>query len=184
MSLLHDELHAASDLGLVGQLRDGNEAAFSELWVRHLPVARRIAATYRRSGDPEDLVNEAFEKVFAAIRRGHGPTEGFRAYLLTTMRRLAADRAEEPDEDRLDDIPAEAEAAPPLLDDGDRDLISRAFRSLPERWRAVLWYTEVEGRTPRELAGPFGMSANAVSALAYRGRQQLRLAFRQAEVDD
>lgn len=181
MSLDHGVLHAASDLELVDQARKGDSAAFGELFVRHHPVARRIATTYRCPGDPDDLVNEGFERVFAAVRRGAGPTEGFRAYLLTTIRRLAAAHADRPREDSLDEIPVAA-ATPPPLDAGDRDLICRAFQSLPDNLQAVLWYTAVEGRHPRELAPLLGVSTNAVAALAYRAREQLRQAYLQAHL--
>lgn len=178
------QITALSDVELLEQVRRGNEAAFTELYVRHRAVARRVALTYRCPGDPDDLVNEAFEKVFAAVRRGSGPTDAFRAYLLVTMRRLAADYAERPHDDRLDDLPEAvvAAASEPPLDAEDRDLITRAFESLPDRWQAVLWYTAVEGRNPRELAPLLGVSANAVSALAYRAREQLRQAFLQAHL--
>ena len=169
---------------LLEQVRKGDEAAFTELFVRHRAVARRVALTYRCPGDPDDLVNEAFEKVFAAVRRGSGPTDAFRAYLLVTMRRLAADHSERPKDESLEDVPeavATAASEPPL-DAEDRDLITRAFESLPDRWQAVLWYTAVEGRHPRELAPLLGVSANAVSALAYRAREQLRQAFLQAHL--
>ncbi|HMG43837.1 MAG TPA: sigma-70 family RNA polymerase sigma factor [Acidimicrobiales bacterium] len=169
---------------LLEQVRRGDEAAFTELFVRHRAVARRVALTYRCPGDPDDLVNEAFEKVFAAVRRGSGPTDAFRAYLLVTMRRLAADHSERPKDESLEDVPeaVAAAASEPPLDTEDRELITKAFESLPDRWQAVLWYTAVEGRHPRELAPLLGVSANAVSALAYRAREQLRQAFLQAHL--
>ena len=66
---------ALSDSQLLDQARQGDEAAFTELYVRHQPAALRLARTYRRFGDPDDLVNGAFERVLGAIRRGAGPTE-------------------------------------------------------------------------------------------------------------
>ena len=54
---------------------------------------------------------------------------------------------------------------------------ARAFASLPERWQLVLWHTEVEGQKPADVAPLLGMSANSVSALAYRAREGLRQAF-------
>ena len=35
-----------------------------------------------------------------------------------------------------------------------------------ERWRTLLWYLEVEGMKPREIAPLMGMTPNAVSVLA------------------
>ena len=96
---------ALSDAELIEQARGGDEAAFTELYVRHQPAALRLARTYRRLGDPDELVNGAFERVLGAIKRGSGPTESFRAYLFVTLRRYAAEKASKPDEESLDDVP-------------------------------------------------------------------------------
>lgn len=60
--------------------------------------------------------------------------------------------------------------------------VTTAFRALPPEWRSVLWYTEVEGMQPSDLAPILGISANAVAALAYRAREGLRNAWLQAHV--
>ena len=70
------------------------------------------------------------------------------------------------------DAAAEAEAR----------LIVRAFFRLPERWRAVLWQLEVEGKAPAEVAPVFGLSGNGVSALAMRAREGLRQAYLQEHI--
>ncbi|HEY7073549.1 MAG TPA: sigma-70 family RNA polymerase sigma factor, partial [Acidimicrobiales bacterium] len=175
---------ALSDAELLEQAREGDEAAFTELYVRHHEAAQRLASTYRRVGDPEDLVNGAFERVLGALRRGAGPTESFRAYLFVTLRRLAAEQGERPADQSIDEVPEPVgdEAEAPELDRVDRELITKAFESLPERWQAVLWHTAVEGRQPRELAGVLGVSANAAAALAYRSREKLRQAYLQAHL--
>ena len=175
---------ALSDAELLDQARNGDEAAFTELYVRHQPAAARLASTYRRLGDPEDLVNEAFEKVLAAVRRGAGPTDAFRAYLFVTLRRLAAEHDERPAGQPLDNVPEPvvAEAAEPEMARADRDIMNDAFESLPDRWQTVLWHSAVEGRAPRELASVLGVSANAAAALAYRAREKLRQAYLQAHL--
>jgi RNA polymerase sigma factor (sigma-70 family) len=176
---------ALSDAQLIEQARGGDEAAFTELYVRHQPAALRLARTYRRLGDPDELVNGAFERVLGAIKRGAGPTESFRAYLFVTLRRFAAEKAGKLDEeDSLDDVPEPiTEAADsPALEQADRALITEAFESLPERWQAVLWHTAVEGQQPKELAGVLGVSANAAAAMSYRAREKLRQAYLQAHL--
>src|SRR5262245_13022709 len=177
-------LTALTDAELLDQARDGDEAAFTELYVRHHEAARRLAATYRRGGDPEDLVNGAFERVLGALRRGAGPTESFRAYLFVTLRRLAAEQGERPADHSIDEVPEPVggEADAPELNHADRELITRAFESLPERWQAALWQTGVAGRQPRELAWVLGVSANAAAAMAYRAREKLRQAYLQAHL--
>jgi RNA polymerase sigma factor (sigma-70 family) len=175
---------ALSDAELLAQARGGDEAAFTELYVRHQAAARRLASAYPRAGDPDDLVNGAFERILGALRRGGGPDEAFRAYLFVTLRRLAADLITRSHDEPVDEVPepVRAEAHSPQLDPADRQLVVSAYESLAEKWQAVLWQTAVEGRQPRELAGVLGMSANAAAALAYRAREKLRQAYLQAHL--
>ena len=175
---------ALSDAELLDQARNGDEAAFTELYVRHHPAALRLASTYRRLGDPEDLVNEAFEKVLAAVRRGGGPIDAFRAYLFVTLRSLAAEHDERPAGQPLDNVPEPvvAEAAVPEMARADRDIMNDAFESLSDRWETVLWHSAVEGRAPRELAVVLGVAASAAAALAHRAREKLRQAYLQAHL--
>jgi RNA polymerase sigma factor (sigma-70 family) len=177
---------ALSDAELLLAARNGDEAAFTELYVRHHAAARRLAASYRRGGDVDDLVNGAFERVLGALRRGGGPRESFRAYLFVTLRRLAMEetRRSGGTTDTLDDVPEPvfAVAGGPDLEGAEREMVTEAFESLPGRWQAVLWHTAVEGRQPREIAGVVGLSANAAAALAYRARERLRQAYLQAHL--
>src|SRR5918999_3733214 len=108
---------ALTDSELLDQARHGDEAAFTELYVRHQPAALRLARTYSRLGDPDDLVNGAFERVLSALRRGSGPTEAFRAYLFVTLRRLAADRISRSLDEPVEQVPEPVRAEetnPPL----------------------------------------------------------------------
>ncbi|MGX9898982.1 RNA polymerase sigma factor [Arthrobacter sp. SA17] len=57
--------------------------------------------------------------------------------------------------------------------------VSAAMRTLPERWRIVLWHAEVMGEPPRNIAPLLGIEANAVSSLLIRARAGLRAAYEQ-----
>jgi RNA polymerase sigma factor (sigma-70 family) len=174
---------AFTDAELLAHARRGDETAFAELYMRHESAARRLANSYARAGDPDDLVNGAFERVMQALRKGMGPTDAFRAYLFVTLRRLAADRIARSRDIPFDEIPEPVRAQThDELDAGERALIVDAYESLPGRWQTVLWHTAVEGRAPRELAPTLGMSANAAAALAYRAREKLRQAYLQAHL--
>ena len=48
----------------------------------------------------------------------------------------------------------------------------------------MLWHLEVEGQKPADIAPLLGMSANSVSALAYRAREGLRQAFLTMHISD
>jgi RNA polymerase sigma factor (sigma-70 family) len=176
-----------SDADLLERARSGDPRAFGELWRRHYRSAARVARQFTSSIDADDLVSEAYARIYQRVLAGGGPTGAFRPYLYTTIRNLASswgaasrdiqvDIIDDFEDDRIPDDPA-AWAL-------DRTLTARAFRSLPERWQTVLWYTEVEGMDPHEVAPMMGMTANGVAALSYRAREGLRKAWLQAHVSD
>jgi RNA polymerase sigma factor (sigma-70 family) len=154
---------------------------FDALYVTHLPAARRTALALVPPDAADDIVAEAFARVLAACARGGGPTGAFRPYLLAAVRNLAHDyhasrrrEAPLPVDPRAVTVPGAGELA---VWYEERRMTARAFGSLPARWRAVLWQTEVEGRSPAELAGASGMTPNAVSQLAARARVGLAVAW-------
>ena len=173
-----------SDTELVMASRASDSAAYAVLYQRHVVAARGLARQLVRGrAEADDVVAESFARVFAQLKRGRGPDSAFRPYLLTTVRRVAYDRLRA--EGKLV-ISGEMEAfdpgvpfADPALADLERTMISRAYASLPERWRAVLWHTEIEGARPAEVAALLGLTANGVAALAYRAREGLRQAYLQ-----
>jgi RNA polymerase sigma factor (sigma-70 family) len=171
----------------VANARSGDQSAFAELWRRHYRSGARVARQFTTSIDADDLVSEAYTRIYQRVLAGGGPTGAFRPYLYTTIRNLAASWGAASRDVQVDDIQDFED--PSTLDDPaaialDRTLTARAFRSLPERWQSVLWYTEVEGMDPHEVAPILGMSANGVAALSYRAREGLRKAWLQAHVSD
>lgn len=177
----------ASDAELIAATRAGDDDAFSLLYRRHAGAARAAARTLMRSrAGADDLVAEGFTRILAALRRGTGPDVAFRPYLLACVRNAAYDRYRQ---DRREDLtldPGAGLADPVLVDPallaGERQMVARAFTSLPDRWQAVLWHTEVEGMPPASVAPILGLSANAVAALSYRAREGLRQAYLQAHL--
>ncbi|WP_309133483.1 sigma-70 family RNA polymerase sigma factor, partial [Cellulomonas sp.] len=181
------------DAALLRATRGGDAEAFGRLYERHAGAALVVARQYTdSSADAEDVVADTFAAVHRAVRGGGGPEVAFRAYLFTAVRRAAAvrrtaGRRVEPTDDvvtlETGAIPVEA-AEQPALAGFERSLVARAFRSLPERWQAVLWHCEVEGLTPAQIAPVLGLTANSVAALAYRAREGLRQAYLQQHLHD
>jgi RNA polymerase sigma factor (sigma-70 family) len=178
------------DAELIVLVRDGDTGAFARLYERHVGAARSLARQLSRSAiEADDLVSEAFTKVLDKLRVGEGPDVAFRAYLLTAVRNTAYDRTRRDkrvhlteDVSTVGGVAPEAISVPfddPALAGLERSLAARAFQSLPERWRTVLWHTEVEGQTPAQVAPLLGLTPNSVSALAYRAREGLRQAYLQ-----
>ncbi|GGS18497.1 sigma-70 family RNA polymerase sigma factor [Actinokineospora fastidiosa] len=174
------------DSALLARLRAGEDAAFGELFSRHCDAVRRMAlGLVSDRAEAEDLVAEAFFRVLQAIRRGSGPVDNVRGYLLIVARRVAWEwngrRRDVPVSDEELDVRVGADPDN-TGQSTERNLITRAFTSLPERWRSVLWKVEVEGERPAVVAGKFGLSPNATAALARRARQGLRAAYLQAHL--
>ncbi|MFC0198728.1 sigma-70 family RNA polymerase sigma factor, partial [Microbacterium arthrosphaerae] len=175
-----------SDEDLVAAARAGDDAAYAVLWERHVASARNAARAVSPNVDPDDIVSEAFTSILSAIRKGGGPQDGFRPYLFAAVRNVAASwgrRAAETPLDDLDERAADSAAEFAELV-ADRSVLAQAFRELPARWRTLLWYIEVEGMKPREVAPLLGMTPNAVSALVYRAREGFKQAWLQAHISD
>lgn len=199
-----------SDADLIGRMRAGENdensendenTAYEELYRRHAAAVRRYARTCCRDAHTaDDLTAEVFARVLQAVRRGHGPEHAVRAYLLTTVRRVAANWTQSAKREHLvddfavfaalaartsevsDDDTLDPGADVRAMHEAEQSMAMRAFRSLPERWQAVLWHTEVEDESPSEVATLFGLDANGTRVLASRAREGLKQAYLQAHV--
>jgi RNA polymerase sigma factor (sigma-70 family) len=170
-----------TDAELIARTRGGDMTAYDELYRHHADDARRVARIVSDNSDEaDDIAAGAFTHVLATLQSGGGPDEELAPYLRTIVRRLAVERYRA---SRPDGTPADHALEEPPGPDGpaaratDRDLVRRAFETLPDRWQRVLWHTEIEGRSPAELASTLGSTPNAVAALAYRAREGLRQAY-------
>ncbi|MER5307167.1 sigma-70 family RNA polymerase sigma factor [Streptomyces sp. NPDC002773] len=190
-----------SDSELVQLMRDGDDSAYEELFRRHSDAVRRYARTCCRDAHTaDDLTAEVFARTLQAVRGGAGPEQAVRAYLMTTVRRVAANWARTQKREHLvedfalfaadaarssefsDQDTLELGADVRAMHEAEQSLAMQAFRSLPERWQAVLWHTTVEEESPSEVAPLFGLTANATAVLASRAREGLKQAYLQAHV--
>ncbi|MDX2562203.1 sigma-70 family RNA polymerase sigma factor [Streptomyces sp. TX20-6-3] len=195
-----------SDAELVQLMRDGDDSAYEELFRRHSDAVRRYARTCCRDAHTaDDLTAEVFARTLQAVRGGAGPEQAVRAYLMTTVRRVAANWTKTQKREHLVEdfavFAAEAARSSEVSDqtasfgagldlgadvlamhEAEQSLAMQAFRSLPERWQAVLWHTTVEEESPSEVAPLFGLTANATAVLASRAREGLKQAYLQAHV--
>lgn len=190
--MVHTEVTGETDDALLARAAaDGDSAAFDELYRRHSESAWRVA--YSVTGNREDAadaVADAFTRMFAALSAGRlADLEKVRPYLLSTTRNAAIDvlrrngRLQPLDDSHVENSGASA-AGPSdvLIDLADASFVSSAFLSLPERWRSVLWLTEVEGMAAADVGMLLGVSANNAAQLAVRARAGLRQRFLQAHV--
>lgn len=170
------------DAALMLQVRDGDEAAFTELVRRH----RRgiLNLVYRYLGDAagaEDAAQEVFVKVYRA-RAGYVPTARF----TTWLHRIAVNHC-------LNDLrarkarpasagEAEERAVEPSgeLPDSrmDRDEIRAAVRaaieSLPPQQRVAVLLARFEELSYQEIAEAMGQSLEAVKSILFRAKENLQ----------
>lgn len=171
---------------LLAAARRGDQHAQGVLFSEHRGNALAFARSLTRDGSAEDLVSDSFQRVFDAMTAGGGPQRSFRQYLLTTVRRVHIDAVRSASTRELsvggsDEIqqyggkPVVLDAAAESFAEG--DLVRRAFATLPERWRVVLWRTAVEGKSLQDVADELGMKPNAVAQLSFRAREGLRTGY-------
>lgn len=175
-----------SDAELILQVRSGDRDAFGVLYERHSGAARALARQYVSSADAEDVVADAFSKLFEMLRRGVGPDAGFRPYLYTMVRHSSFDvsrgaaRTRPSTDDEIESVLGRvASKDDPALEGFERSVIAKAYVDLPERWREVLWYVLVDDLKPAQVAPVLGLSPNGVSALLYRAKEALRAGYLQ-----
>ena len=180
----------ATDTDLAALATTGDLSAFEELYRRHVEAAWRMAlAVTANPHDASDAVSDAFTRVFQALPSRPQAAGHFLPYLLAAVRNAAIDglrrgsrqRSVDPG-DHPDWASLGAEPGDRLVADVEATLVARAFHSLPERWRSVLWLTEVEEIPAREVAELLGLSPNGVAQLALRARAGLRQRYLQAHL--
>ncbi|MGW9524769.1 sigma-70 family RNA polymerase sigma factor [Streptomyces diastaticus] len=193
-----------SDEALAAALRDGaDRGATEELYRRHAPAVLAYARLCCR--DPhtaEDLASEAFTRTVQAVRGGKGPAHAWRPYLLAVVRHTAADWAAQARRVELEpgfgewldslagpagEGPAGARREPSAEERAvraeDGGMIAAAFRSLPERWRAVLWHSVVEEEPAARVGRLLGLTPSGVASLTSRAREGLREAYLAAHAE-
>lgn len=174
---------------LLARARAGDTHALSQLYAAHRESSRHLAAILVGDDDADDLLEEAFVRVVARLRKGEGPRDNFRAYVASAIRNLHRDQRrrrwrEEPSSDQpwLLEDPVEERADPPEEYDDAR--AAAALATLPAAWRQVVRLVEVDRCSIHDTADRLGLKPAAVSSLAYRAREGLRVAYLDQFVTD
>jgi RNA polymerase sigma factor (sigma-70 family) len=182
-----DERRELDDDELVTRVRDGDIAAFDELYRRHSPSARRTARWMTHSDHgADDVVADVFAGMLSALRNGKGPQGNFNAYLKASVRnrciahRKAAIRATPTDDEEFEGRAADGSATDASATS---QLVATAFAALTPRWQRTLWMSEVEGRTAKDIASELNLPVAAVPALAYRARRAFAEAYLQQHAE-
>ncbi|NUL07765.1 sigma-70 family RNA polymerase sigma factor, partial [Streptomyces lunaelactis] len=161
--------------------------AYARLYEEQQPQLVAYARSLTGGSWPaDDLVAEAHFLVWRRLSSGHS-VDNVPAYLLTTVRNLAATVGRADRESPRD--PAEAAAAEraAVWGDGDPgsriayvDLLSRVLGQLPERWVKALWLAEAEDQPLDVVGRRIGAGCGATAVLLHRAREGMRQAFLRA----
>jgi len=158
---------------LVARARAGDLEALEGLYrAFETPVynlARRICRT---TEDAEDVLQETFLEVVKSIGRyrGEGHLWGWVRQIAASKALMKLRRERLRATDELDDA---ATGAPPASV-GTRIDLERAFESLSETSRAVVWLHDVEGFTHEEIAEQMGKTVSFSKSQLARAHARLR----------
>jgi len=160
---------------LVRRARLGDDAAFDELYERH--VGRVYALCVRLTADParaEELTQDVFIRAWRKIESFRGESE-FSSWLHRLTVNLVLDRQRAEGRARARTRPLDVMLAPAASGpEGARWVdLERAIARLPERARVALVLYAVEGYAYREIAEAMGIAIGSVKAHIHRARTLL-----------
>jgi len=176
------------DVRLMLALRDGDGSAFDALFERW--AGRLLGFLERMVRDAavaEELVQETFLRVHRSRER-YRPEARFSTWLYTIAANLARNELRRPfhrSPHQSTDVEEGDGRAVPLLASGGPppdevaharrvgDALEAAMDELPERQRAALWMSAVEGFSYAEVARALETTETSVKALVHRARSAL-----------
>ena len=172
----------SSDAELIKAVGSGNAAAYATLHERHVAAARILARhVTASSAEAEEVLSETFARLHSVLRRGDGPAEALRPFLLTAVRRVAQERGTSGTGSAAADGEIPSLGEPLFVDPEAAELesarLALAFLALPERQRTAVWHTEIEQSDPAEAAVLLGLTVDGVAGLRDQARAGLRQVY-------
>ena len=175
---------AKEDVRLMLACRAGDDVAFGVLFRRwSSPLLRYLERMVGDASAAEELVQETFLRVHRARER-YSPDARFSTWLYTIANHLALNELRRPRRQREHrSVEAGNGDGEPLVLAGEAPraeeeidvrrlggAVEQALSELPERQRAALWLTAVEGLSYAEVASTLETSEKSVKALVHRAR--------------
>jgi RNA polymerase sigma-70 factor, ECF subfamily len=165
------------DATWVAAARDGDRAAFGQLYERYARMVHGVLLAKVPVGEVDDLVQDVFIR---ALRRLSTLREAasFGAWLAAIARNVANEyhRRSVPEEALTDDASDDEIKAGVSVGDHEASAaaVLEAVLSLPDAYRETLILRLVEGMTGPEIAARTGMTHGSVRVNLHRGMEQLR----------
>jgi RNA polymerase sigma-70 factor (ECF subfamily) len=165
------------DAAWVAAARDGDRAAFGQLYQRYARMVHGVLLAKVPVGEVDDLVQDVFIRALRRLSTLREPAS-FGAWLAAIARNVASDyhRRSVPEEALTDDaFENEIQCG---MSSGDQDGLAAAIldavMSLSEAYRETVILRLVEGMTGPEIAAHTGMTHGSVRVNLHRGMEQLR----------
>jgi RNA polymerase sigma-70 factor (ECF subfamily) len=161
---------SADSARLARAAREGDRAAFGELYARYARMVHGILLARVPRREVDDLVQDVF---LLALRRLDGlrNPEAFGPWLAMITRNRAADHFRRGPQE-ASELPDHLPGAP--HPEGEALAVLAAIRRLPEAYHEPLILRLVEGMTGPEIAARTGLTAGSVRVNLHRGMQMLR----------
>ncbi len=180
---------ADEDDDLVARAAGGDQRAFARLVARHGPRAQALAHRFTGSAsEAEDIVQEAFWRVWRAAHRWTPGVARFSTWLHRIVVNLCVDRARRERLRRMlpfaDHFDPPSEDPSPERSLGDRhavDAVRRDILDLPARQRAAILLAADGERSNAEIAAVLETTEKAVESMLVRARRTLRARHRGRE---
>lgn len=196
IALTRSEHHQMDDQELEQRASGGDQEAAAAYLGRHL---RMLSAMSRRLSmnviEPEDLLAEAIANLFQRWKRGDGPHEQVRAYLITSMRNRVTDELRSPRSRTYSfdptlpndavDRDSEAGGSHDAMDlYQEFDWVRQALARLSAEHQQYIVGTVVEGRKAGDLAVETHRSSAAAYTVNHRAKVALRRAMLQVMLEE
>ena len=176
------------DIALMMLVRDGDEAAFEQLVVRHqFRVVGTVGKMLGGEADAEDIAQQVFVRVWQSRAR-YNPSAKFTTWLLTITRNLVFNEMRRRRRSRL--VPFEIDdgehpvrehpdhrtpsASDQALETELQEAIAHAIKSLPEAQRMAVVLRRYEEMPYEEIAQVLGTTVPSVKSLLFRARADLK----------
>jgi RNA polymerase sigma-70 factor (ECF subfamily) len=164
---------------------DDKRARFEGQVLAHLDAAYRFARWLCRSGEADDVVQEAMLRAYQAFDSLRGSDA--KAWLLTIVRNCHLTAAKQQQRRALVPLPEENDVAagqPMLVNEGtpenetiiadQKQVLSRLLASLPEEHRTVLMLREIEEMGYAQIAAVTNVPIGTVMSRLARSRAALK----------
>lgn len=179
-----------ADAAAIERIRSGDAAAVSVLYAHYGRTCFGLALKIvREEGEAEDVVHDAFVAIVNRVDQYHPARGTVAAWLVTTVRNLALDRARRRTrrahivESELKHEPRAEPSTPEdrLTHSRDHARVRRAMASLPKAQRETLEIAFFEGLSYPEIAARENVPLGTIKSRAARALHALRDAL---ESDD